>query len=163
MAFLHSFLGEIPYTKEYPLFGGEVIVLFRTLTMAELDSIIDHAHKQVASGKLSSEELGWAKVNRLRTIAQLVSVRSTKLNTLQCELPEGLSKQTNPNAGSHYESESGETDLDAIEAHVMRNVLKTETMFRVVNQAVNEFNRLVAYMEAMVDNSDFWQPTKEPS
>jgi hypothetical protein len=57
----------------------------------------------------------------------------------------------------------GETPLLLIEDYIFANVLKTEAMFRVVNTACNQFNRLVARLEAMADDSDFWRPTEEQS
>ena len=45
----------------------------------------------------------------------------------------------------------------------MEKVLATEIFSSVTAVAGSRFNRLVAKMEAMADDSDFWLETGEPS
>lgn len=162
MAFLHAMLGLQTFSKDYMLFGGQLTVVFRTLTTKEVEAVYAQAFKERQSGRFGDNQLDfWELINRYRLFLQLLSVRSGATGLV--ELPEGLSKETNPSAQSFWECDADEDRIAKIEEYITDNVLKTEAVFRVVNNACNQFNRLVAKMEAMADNSDFWSPTEVPS
>jgi hypothetical protein len=170
MSFLHCMIGDKPYLKEIPLFGGAVVVTLRTLTTKEIDRIYGQAYKDRQDGKLPNELDYWERINRYRLMLQLQSFRSNGANGFSKDLPDGYSQATNPTATGFWvtaEQEGnmspGETGLPDIEAWLVDEVLKTEAVFRVVNNACNQFNRLVARLEAMADNTDFWKPTGEQS
>lgn len=167
MAFLHTVLGQQCFTDDTELFGGSVIVTFRTLTIREIEVAYKQAYRDREVGRAQTELDFWERVNRYRLFMQLKNIR-----TLQPEhgfvhdLPDGLSPDTNAEARKHWEvkpAEPGETILCEIEDFITSKVLKTEALFRVVNAACNQFNRMVSKLEAMVDNSDFWKPTEEQS
>lgn len=170
MSFLHCMIGDKPYLKEIPLFGGAVVVVLRTLTTKEIDKVYSQAYKDRQDGKLPNELDYWERVNRYRLMLQLQSFRSTGANGFSKDLPDGYSQASNPTATGFWvtaEQEGqmapGDTGLPDIEAWMIDEVLKTEAVFRIVNNACNQFNRLVARLEAMADNSDFWKPTGEQS
>jgi hypothetical protein len=162
LEFLHAILGQRCYSKAYRVFGDAVTVTFRTLTAAELDAIYADAVHAAKQGSVKTPLDFQEKINRYRLALQIQAVRG---NGLAHALPEGLSPKANPTANDFWEFEDGTegtNGLHLIEQHVVENVLKTETLFRVVTNHCNKFNRLVAKMEAMADNSDFWKPTGAP-
>lgn len=163
MSFLQSILGQKNYNKEYPLFGGVIKVIFRTLTTQEIDTVYKQVYRERVLGQLPTEPDFWERINRLRLYLQLQTIKSSEFLH---DLPDGLSVETNPHATSHWKFDNlppEETVLPYIEAHILEAVLPTESLNRIVTQTCNRFNRLVAKMEALVDNSDFWQKTEGPS
>lgn len=170
IAFLHCMIGDKPYSKEVPLFGGNITVVFRTLTTREIDQVYKQAFKDRQDGKLPNELDYYERLNRYRLMLQLQAFRSEGAGGFNKDLPDGYSKSTNVHATGYWvtaeqeaELTPGETALPQIEEWMVDEVLKTENVFRTVNNACSQFNRLVAKMEAMADNSDFWRPTGEPS
>jgi len=169
LSFLHCLLGEQMFTKKYPLFDGNVEVTFRTLTTREVDVIYKQAYLDRQEGKIPNEVDYWERLNRYRLMLQLQAFRSLNGNGFYKDLPDGYSKATNPQATGVWvntereaELQPNETGIPAIETWIVDEVLRTEGVFRVVNNLCNQFNRLVIKMEAMADNSDFWKPTEEP-
>jgi hypothetical protein len=168
MSFLHSLLGQKPWKKEMTLFGGNVFVCFRTLTTSELDTLYKQAYQDRSMGRIIEERDFWERLNRYRLFLQLCSMRSNGgPEGFQHDLPDGLSKETNPDAegvwyrpDDNVQLEPGETMLPQIESFIVAKVLKSDSVFRAVHAACNEFNRVVAKMEAMADNQDFWRPTE---
>jgi hypothetical protein len=174
MSFLHALLGARCWSKEYELFGGAVTVVFRTLTPREIDTVYKQAFSDRALGKLPTEVDFWEKINRYRLFLQLQQLRSNGLpdqGGFFHDLPDALSKSTNESGtGFWWKDDDGSyllqqdaTPLPRIEEYIIREVLKTEAVFRVVNNTCHQFNRLVAKMEAMAYHSDFWRPTRVQS
>lgn len=168
-AFLQSILGEIPYVREYDLLGGALRATFRTLTVREADAVFSHAHHELKTGKITNNEDFFERVNRLRLFLQLR--RLTGAGQFDHGMPDGLTPDTNPHAAQHWQAEplpapfeTGEEPLfDQIEAVINTQVIKTETVARVIRNALAQFNRLVAKLEALCDNPDFWNETGAPS
>jgi hypothetical protein len=169
MAFLQCILGGKSYTQDVSLFGGEVLVTFRTLMTGELDVIYKQAFLDSKNGRLANELDYWEYVNRYRLLLQLQGFRNRSGSVFH-DLADGYSKETNPHCTGVWvkpENEiklsEGQTGLPFIEQYLIENVLPTEMVFRVVNNACRHFNRTVSQLEAMADNQDFWQPTGEQS
>lgn len=167
MAFLHCLLGQSTYAKAYPLFGGNVEVTFRTLTTREIDTVYKQAYADQELGKSNTELDYWERVNRYRLLLQLQKYQAFGTKGFIHDLHDGYSKEANPDAASVWvkpeqaaELPPNETGIPVIEEWLIENILKTEAIFRVAANACNQFNRLVAKMEAMADNSDFWNPTE---
>jgi hypothetical protein len=168
LAFVHALLGQKPFTKDYELFGGQLTAVFRTLTTREIDVVYRQAWRDRDAGRVVTEIDYWERTNRYRLFLQLSCLKSPGPDGFVHDLPDGLSREANPGCTATWNVDGsavdvGETPLPLIEEYVVENVLKTEHVFRVVNNACNQFNRLVAKMEAMADNTDFWRPTEAPS
>jgi hypothetical protein len=170
IGFLHALLGDRTYVKQYPLFSGNVLVTFRTLTIKELDQVYKQAFEDRQAGKITTEVDYYERLNRYRLMLQLQEFRVEGPDGFVKDLPDGYSASTNPHSTGHWvkaDQEANfapnETGLPAIEAWMIDEVLKTEAVFRVVNNTCNRFNRLTSKLEAMADNSDFWKPTGEQS
>jgi hypothetical protein len=171
LAFLHSILGEKCYEEERPIFGGAVIVTLRALNAAELDVIFEQVWREHRAGKLGSELDFWERVNRYRLMLQLRQYKSTTTTTgFAHNLPDGLSKAARADAISTWEEKltlpprsPEDTLLPEIARYVTEQVLKSEAAFRAVNKVCNQFNGMIAKLEEMATNSDFWKPTEEQS
>ncbi len=167
MAFLHCLLGMKSYTKDYSLFGGSVTVKFRTLTTREIDIVFKQAYRDYEKGEVTNEGDFRERINRYRLMLQL---QEFKTDTFHREMPDGYSKTTNPNATGVWVQLEDEADIDPKETGLpdvadwmVAEVMASETVFRVCNMECAQFNRLVAKMEAMADNSDFWKATEPQS
>lgn len=170
MAFLHTLLGEKPYSKEYKLFDGAVVVCFRTLTPREIDVVYRQAYLDTKNGDIKESVDYYERLNQYRLYLQIVKIYANVEGGFHHTMNDGYSEFTNPHVGSPWFTEEQEAELGSdvtglkeIERWMMENVFKTEALFRVVNTECNRFNRLVAKLEAMADNSDFWKPTGEQS
>lgn len=167
MAFLHSVLGQTSFTREYSVFGGAVKINFRTLTTEELDAVFWVAYGERRDGVLANDLEFIERVNRLRLALEVRSVRSSEF---QYDLPDGLSAATNPYAGSFWSATSvvpeepagpGDHGVRQIYDWIQANVIRTESFNRIIAMQAQRFHRLVARLEAMVDDENFWQATGE--
>lgn len=159
--FLQSVLGMKPYTQAYPLLGGNVVVRFRTLTTREIDACYQQLYTERDRGELVSDLDFVERITRLRLYLQIQRYYSKDGTKFDHDLPDGLSRITNPNAEVCWDLDMPDTKepLKLVEKHLQDNVLVNETVSRIVLQACNRFNRLVSKMEAMVDNENFWKAT----
>lgn len=169
LEFLGCLLGDKPFTQDYPLFNGEVLVTLRTVTTRELDTIYQQTHTELLDGKIKTQDDFLETINRYRLMLQIRKITSPSTMAMNVDLPDGYSKSKNGYASGFWVTEDREaefspteTGLPAIEEYMMTNVLKSETLFRVTSVACRQFNRLVAKLEGMADNSDFWKPTAQP-
>ena len=165
MGFLHSVLGQKAFTHQYELFAGKVVVRFRTLTTKEMDVVYNQVFREREDGEVTTIQDYWEKVNRYRLYLQLTYLSATD-GSFTHTLPDGYSLESNLHAESYYDFKPANPDnsyLPEIEQHVLKEVLRTESIQRAINTMCARFNRLVAKLEAMIDNSDFWEATKEQS
>jgi hypothetical protein len=167
MAFLHCMLGGKPYRKEVPAVRRPAA---RHVPDADRPRDRHRAtSRRTRTARPARPRPSWTTGSTSTATACCSSSRSsgpTGPATFFQDLPDGYSKTTNPDcdrvlgrprAGGR--ARAGPSGLPAIEDWIVDNVLKTEAVIRVVNTACRDFNRLVARMEAMADNSDFWNPT----
>jgi hypothetical protein len=165
MGFLHSVLGQKTFINQYEMFGGKVLARFRTLTTKEMDVVYQQVFSEREAGIVTTIQDYWEKVNRYRLYLQLVYLAATD-GSFTYQLPEGYSDKVNPHAASFYEFEPTDPDgtfLPEIENYILEEVLRTESIQRTVNTLCARFNRLISKLEAMIDNSDFWEATEEQS
>lgn len=181
-AFLHTLLGDRPFVKDFPLYGGAISLTFRSLTIQELDVVYLQTWEDQRAGKILSDLDYHERLNRYRMLLQLRKVDASVNGGVVTELPDGYSKTTNPAStgvwcqpekeGELYEvfekegvtsSRLARTILPDIEKWIVEEALKTEHLFRIANTTCNQFNRMVAKLEAMADHSDFLKPTGGPS
>jgi len=165
MGFLHSVLGQKTFVQQYSLFGGKVVARFRTLTTKEMDVIYNFVFKQRESGEIQTIQDYWEKVNRYRLYLQITYLSATD-GSFTHQLPDGYSKESNAHAAEYwnfpaYDPEVGY--LAQIEDHVLKEVLRTESIQRTMATYCARFNRLVSKLEVMIDNPDFWKETEQQS
>lgn len=163
LAYLHYFLGEMNYVKEYELFGKNMIVAFRTLAPGEEDVIHRQVYRERSLGIINESTDFWERVNRFRLFLQLKEIRT---NQTVKTLPDGLSSEVNAAASVFWDfkpPDEESTILPQIETYMLKHVMKTESIMRVLWKTCSQFNRLVVKMEENVHNSDFWPATEAPS
>ncbi len=166
MAFTQALLGGKPWAKSYEIFGGQATVTYRALTIREIDAVYAQVYRDRDAGKTPTDADFYELVNRYRMFLQLQSLRSRGSSGMDCDLPDGLSPDSNPTATGFWWDKAlqpDDTPLPLVQSHIVENVLKTEALFRVINMTCRQFNRTAAKMEAMADNSDFWKPTEAQS
>jgi hypothetical protein len=154
ISFLQSVLGQQSFQKQYNLLGGNMIVRFRTLTAQEIDVVYRQVYKEREAGELVTEMDYWERLNRYRLYLQIAFVQA---GDKQRDLPDGLSKESNPHCTAVWTIPEGTDPLKAIEQWIMHNVLPSETLSRIVQNTCSQFNRVVAKLEARVEDADFWK------
>jgi len=171
IAFLHSVLGQKVFRKRYELFGGNLKVTFRTLTIREIDNLYQETFKAQKAGLILTSADYYEYLNRQRLYLQMIGL-SSQQTAMHIRLPEGLSPDTHTEAESYWETflkaegafqENGESLLMQIQDYVITKVLRTEHLQRTITHTCNKFNRLVAKLEACVDDPNFWNETEPQS
>lgn len=170
ISFLQSVLGHKVFSKRYSMFGGNLRVTFRSLTVREIDTLYQEAFRAQKNGLIVTAADYYEYLNRLRLYLQIQGF-SAQTTSLHIKLPEGLSEDTHQGAASYWEpflTEAGKFKeevplIKQIEDYVVEEVLKTEHLQRTITHECSKFNRLVAKLEAAVDTPDFWKETEQPS
>jgi hypothetical protein len=169
ISFLHTLLGGTIFQKSYSLFGGNLNVQFRTLTVGELDSIYAEAFKAQKAGVLATSTDYYEYINRLRLSLQLSKLEATGA-AMHHDLPVSLKLWPDflreaRNTDREYSDQDQETETihEQIQRYLRDNVLRSELLQRSVTNKCNDFNRLVAKLEARVDDSDFWKTIEKRS
>jgi hypothetical protein len=168
--FLQAILGQKVFTKQFLLFGGNLRVTFRSLTVREIDALYVETFKAQKAGVIDNTTDYYEFLNRQRLYLQLTHISSNQF-ALHITLPDGYTEETHPNAGTYWDNflksekqEEPNTSLMLrIQDYILSNVLKTEHLQRTINHACGRFNRMVAKLEANVDNENFWKETEPPS
>jgi len=169
LTFLQCILGQTAFMQDIPIYNGSIVLTFRTLTPKELDTAFMQVSYDVLNQKIFNNYGDiYEQLNRYRTYLQLVRIKNNiGANQDFIELPDGLSPKTNRIANRYWELSKplgpNETELVQIEEYMLNNVLRTEFIFRIVNNACNQFNRLVAKLEATMNSENFWKITAPPS
>jgi hypothetical protein len=158
LIFLQTVLGQKPFEKRYELMGGQFIVGFRSLTASEIDAIYQQAFKEREAGEIQSDLEYWERVNRYRMFLQIAHYQAGATSR---QLPDALSKETNPHGTGFWEAPPDVDRLKAIESYMLFHILRTETLSRIVQNTCAQFNRLVAKLEARVEDTDFWKETAQ--
>jgi len=170
IGFLQSVLGHKVFSKKYKMFGGNLRITFRTLSIREIDTLYQAAFLAQKEERILTATDYYEYLNRLRLYLQLTSF-SAKTSSLQIRLPEGLSRDTHEGCESYWDEflqKEGIFDkekalIQQVSDYVIDKVMKTEHLQRTITHECSKFNRLVAKLEASVDNPDFWNETEQPS
>jgi hypothetical protein len=168
IAFLHCVLGQKVFSKKYALFGNNLKVTFRTLTIREIDMLYQETFKAQKLGLIQTTADYYEYLNRQRLYLQLIGLISQQ-TAMHIRLPDGLDKSTHPDAELYWEDflraekaykEDGESLLMQVQDYIITKVLRTEQLQRTVTHTCNKFNRLVAKLESCVDDPNFWNETE---
>lgn len=135
---------DIRFRKDVPLFGGAVVVTFRTLTVTEEGL----AWEQVGFDRLAHRYLNAADQMRAfqhyRLVLTLESVTRSG---------SGLIRVADHTTES---PDDRETILPSVVAWLKGVVLPHENLLRAVEHAFLQFQRLAAKLEENHQNADFW-------
>ncbi len=163
LIFLQALLGEKQFVKNYSLYGGRLVAVFRALTVTELDALFRQINYDIQSNKLLDATAVEERLQRYRMCLQLVSLTSP---TFRHEMPSGFTPATSPNAVTHWELPddlaTGDVGIGCVEEFILGTVIKTESVYRALSLVCNEFNRLNSKLEATGHDSDFWEAIELP-
>ena len=164
IGFLQSVLGHKVFSKKYTMFGGNLRITFRTLAIREIDILYQAAFQAQKDERILTTTDYYEYLNRLRLHLQLTSF-SAKTASLHIKLPEGLSRDTHEGCSSYWDEflekeailDKDKPLIQQVSDYVIDKVMKTEHLQRTITHECSKFNRLVAKLEASVDNPDFWE------
>ena len=170
LAFLQCLLGQKVFSKNYKLFGGQLKIGFRTLSIKEIDTLYASTFAAQKAGVITTTADYYEYLNRLRLYLQITSL-SSQVGSLHIRLPDGLTEETHPGVKAYWDNYLKDKGVyvedkplvDQLADYVVLEVLKSEHLQRVVTNQCNKFNRLVAKLETCVDNQDFWKETEQLS
>jgi hypothetical protein len=166
LTFLFAVLGQKLFTKSYSTLAGGLKLDFRSLTVSELDALYSDAYREQQAGHIDSAQQYYDYLNRQRLFLQLQIVNSSQ-TAVHIVLPDGLSSATNSNCKKNWVDFLTENDayvadeplIPQIQSYVLKKVLPTEHLQRIVSHYCAKFNQLVAKMEANIENENFWKET----
>ena len=166
LTFIMSVLGQKVFTKGYETLGGKLKMAFRGLTVNELDALYAAAYAEQAAGRILNTQEYYDYLNRQRLFLQLQTLNAS-LGAMHINLPDGLSKKTNTACEKSWEEFlAKQPDYDAeeplipqIERYVLKHILSTEHLQRIVSHYCSKFNQLVAKLEVCIDDENFWNET----
>lgn len=174
LIFLQAILGQKVFSKRFLLFNNNLRITFRSLTVREIDALYTETFKAQKAGLIETASDYYEYLNRQRLYLQLIGVSSNQ-TALHITLPDGYTKETHPDAESYWDDflakenlyvKGKETEdnslMQKVQDYVLSHVLKTEHLQRTINHTCARFNRLVAKLEANVDNENFWSKTEPP-
>ena len=167
LKFITAMLANKPFQKSYSLLNNSLYVTFRTLRPKEIDACYEQIIYDIKIEKIKFQGDIVEMVNRYRLYLQLVDLKTKTIGGFDHDFPEGFTPKTNKKAATFWELpanlEEGSCGLDVIEEYMLNEVFETESLHRTIAATGRDFNRLVAQLEAMVDNENFWKPTETPS
>jgi len=170
LAFLQAILGHKVFSKKYTMFGGNLRITLRTLTIREIDILYQAAFTAQKEERILTSTDYYEYLNRLRLHLQLTSF-SASTASMHIKLPEGLSRATHEGCQFYWDDflkeekifDESKDLIHQVSDYVIDKVLKTEHLQRTITHECSKFNRLVSKLEASVDNPDFWSETEQPS
>lgn len=147
--FVAAVLGQKRFSKEYNLLGGQLKIVFRTLTVIENDLVVKQLMCDWNDGLLSGPAHSVAEATKYQLTMALESIET---NVGPLTLP-ALDEY------DYDEPEKG-TILPKIVAHVSEVAMPNEHVRRIVSKVYGHFIETQSKLEAMAENADFWLATE---
>lgn len=178
--FLLSLMSGKAYRKAYLLYSGKVTVHYRTLNSNELDACFRAASYRLRLEQASGNMLDTLELTRRYRLCLQFQEMQVNLadSPLNVSTPEGLCKELSPGADEFWATESDgnipatspDRDkwlfelLERVYVYLQDNVIKQESLMRIIFKQMNQFNREVKWLEDRADDPAFLQPAeKQPS
>jgi len=143
--FLATLLGGTRFRKRYDLFGGRIVVTFRSVLAEENKLIYRQLVLDQANGTVNTEAEWFVQLMDYRLACSLDTI-ADKNGKIIASTPE-LDM-----AGSTKEKTTLVDQLDVIN----KNVLAQEATRRLVGMHLRQFQRLIEAIEAMAVEPSFW-------
>lgn len=154
--FLAMLVGGAPrFLKEYSLFGGNLIVTFKSLTQAELDMAVQQAGCDDRDGLVPNLGEFMRRSQNYEMTLAIHSLKTPVKNTPFAEIGDVAVDEMVP-------GQKMQTPLKAYGPYVME-AIGSASLLRVINANYNRFYALMRRMEANMHNADFWKGTVLPS
>lgn len=135
--FLRCVLGGTLYTKRYEMYGGLFVMELHDIHPSYEDVIFTTLAKEVAEGRITTEDDWSTALDRLRLVTNVSMVRLAKNAPVKCSVPEGA--ELLPLVGERMQT------------------FPTTALFRAALQTVRVFMR---HLELILDRAldpDFWE------
>lgn len=156
--FIQTLLAGKPFEKTYSLYDGQIEITFRGLTVKEGDLCVRQCNDQKENGDLKTLADVYEENTRYSMALQTVKLKSAG-DTF--DLPDSIDGWKESFLDSGIVFKEGETLLTKIKEWYFDNVVKTESLGRIVSMVLSEFNRLNRYMEVNHRNANFLKGTIE--
>lgn len=144
--YMQTFLGDIPFSKDFTLLGGRLHVRLRSLTTPEQEMCLKQATKDIQSNKdLENPAMAIDLLWKYSLAVQLVSLKGP-----------GLALDNESDLTVFQPDANGDFAVkDALEK--LMSKISHGGMYRVLIKKMSEFNAIVKKMEDNVDNENFWK------
>lgn len=146
--FLSTLLGGQRFRKKYELFGGKVVVTFRSVLAEENKLIYRQLVLDQAVDKVRTEAEWFVQLMDYRLACALDTITNDSGKVL-AEMPE-LVMPTGPI------DTDGQTPIVAQLDIINKNILAQEATRRLVGTHLRQFQRLIESLEAMALEPSFW-------
>lgn len=156
-SFMQSILGQIRFKKTYPLFGGKMHVTFRSLTSEESDMVYRQLSLDIKNNKIDGMSDYYQFLMYYRIVCGLEKLDSDESGPIDC--PEVSEYQLD---GPDPKNKTPDTPLVEVTKLLLKEVLKHESIRRVLVAAFARFTRLIEHLEARIEDADFWSATEVP-
>lgn len=151
--FLSSVIGGSRFVREYTLFGGQVVVAFRSLTQRETDLIITQTAYDDSNGELPQVAYDYEFMRRVNNYKMVLSLCRIKLGEKVERLPEISEVKADPKNADG----KPQTSIKDYYKYVMETCLDNESLFRSVLVLRDRFANLQRRLEANMFNADFYK------
>ena len=151
VTFMAALLGGTRFTQRVNILDGQMVVTFRSLTVAESRAIFEQLTHDGREGRVAHDADFYMKLQDYRLACSIESIQVPREVSLVI-IPElfKIPFDPDPEHGLH-------TPVPQMLTYVMANVIPQEPLQRVVGRLHKHFQRLVETLEARTDEPSFWE------
>jgi hypothetical protein len=150
--FVQSVLGGQRFRQERLLFGGQLKLVFRSLTSREVDmafrQIVVDAQSDLKNRLVNDTPFYWRNLMTYRMIMSIEKIESDVNGTI--EVPPIEEIESDP-------PKFPDTKLVEVFDAVIEQVCPTEQLRSIIGHAYNEFQAVCDKLQVMAENPDFWK------
>lgn len=158
LEFIRAVLGERPFEKSFPLFGGEVVLYFKEPTAAASTLLRMEMEKRVQLGRYKSRDSIGIAFIQLRTLASLSKLVRKEGKTTSFEVVERLI-QALIVRNSVEVSDNGKTELENLEDKLFMSM--PESLVRACAISLQKFEDILAVLGSRANDPDFYSGLTE--
>jgi len=147
--FLAMLIGDVRFIREYTLFGGQVVVAFRSLTQQELDMCITQATYDARDGEIVAD---YDIIRTSRNYELALSLHRLQLGARAVTMPFIQDVQADEKTADGRP----QTKVKSYYQYVMRQHLHKEALFRATQVVRDKFVKLQTRLEANMHSPDFY-------
>lgn len=151
--FVQCLLGDVRFKKKYSIFGGRMIVTFRSLTTKESDlaykQLVVDAQKDVQSKIIGDTSFYWRTLMSYRCVMAVERIETEKdiieVPTIdEIDVPEDSYKIP-------------DTKLFPLFDDLVSQIMPNEVMRNTISHLYTEFQSLCDKLQTMAESRDFWK------
>jgi len=157
--FLAGVLGLKRFEKRYSLLGGNLVVVFRSLTSQEAEILQTQLGHMARQGRITGDAEYWMHLMELRLVIATHKVIIGGSPVYKAPPAEDF-KAVLPAAGDDTPVEP--TGLMAMREYFYEKGAAQEPVRRMLGNTHQQFQRLVEYLETMTNAPDFWKGIELP-